>query len=241
MKQTILALENESLLLDLIRQTLVDNGFNVLTAETADDFWALVENHRIDLFVLDLMLTDGSGLDIAKTIRQKSDVGIIIVSGKKGETDRIVGLEIGADDYVTKPFSFRELSARVTSVLRRTKGCFYPGDGQKDADKTGVVEFVDWTLDLEARRLLAPDGNDVHLTTIEFELLRVFIEGPNRVHSRDYLMDRVHGKDWAGYGRGIDGVVSRLRKKFKSEDGGPDIIKTVRGAGYMFTPKVSVN
>ena len=243
MKQTILVLEDEPLILDEVRETLADDGFNVLTAETVGDFWALAENHRIDLFVLDLMLPDGNGLEIAKTLRQKSDVGIIILTGKKGETDRVVGLEIGADDYVTKPFSPRELSARVASVLRRTKGSVYPGDGpgdgQGDADKAEVVEFAGWTLDLAARHLLAPDGGDVHLTTAEFELLSAFVEGPNRVHSRDYLMDRVHGRDWAGYDRGIDGVVSRLRKKLRSGDGGPDIIKTVRGAGYMFTPKVS--
>ncbi|MCH9051015.1 MAG: response regulator transcription factor [Proteobacteria bacterium] len=239
MKQTILVLEDEPLILDEVRETLVDDGFNVLTAETAADFWALAENHRIDLFVLDLMLPDGNGLEIAKTLRQKSDVGIIILTGKKGETDRVVGLEIGADDYVTKPFSPRELSARVASVLRRTKGSFYPGNGQGDAGKAEVVEFAGWTLDLAARHLLAPGGGDVHLTTAEFELLSAFIEGPNRVHSRDYLMDRVHGRDWAGYDRGIDGVVSRLRKKLRSGIGEPDIIKTVRGAGYMFTPKVS--
>ncbi len=240
MKQTILILEDDPLILDEVRETLVDDGLNVLAAETAADFWALAENHRIDLFVLDLMLPDGNGLEIAKALRQKSDVGIIILTGKKGETDRVVGLEIGADDYVTKPFSPRELSARVASVLRRTKGGFYPGDGKGDADKAEIVEFAGWTLDLAARHLLAPGGGDVHLTTAEFELLSAFIEGPNRVHSRDYLMDRVHGQDWAGYDRGIDGVVSRLRKKLRSGDGGPDIIKTVRGAGYMFTPKVSV-
>ena len=240
MKQTILVLENEPLMLDLVRKIFGDDGFNLLTAETVDDFWALAEVQRINLFILDLMLPDGNGLEIAKTIRQKSDVGIIILTGKRGETDRIVGLEIGADDYVTKPFSPRELLARVTSVLRRTKGSSYPGDGRGNADKAEVVEFAGWTLDLAARHLRAPDGNDVHLTTAEFELLSAFIEGPNRIHSRDYLMDRVHGKDWAGYDRGIDGVVSRLRKKLKFEDGGLDIIKTVRRAGYMFTPKVRV-
>ena len=240
MKQTILVLEDEPLILDEVRETLVDDGFNVLSAGTAAEFWVLAETHRIDLFVLDLMLPDGNGLEIAKTIRQKSDVGLIILTGKKGETDRVVGLEIGADDYVTKPFSPRELSARVSSVLRRTKGSFYPGDGVGDPGKAEVVVFADWTLDLAARHLLAPDGNDVHLTTAEFELLSAFIEGPNRVHSRDYLMDRVHGRDWAGYDRGIDGVVSRLRKKLKSGNGGPDIIKTIRGAGYMFTPKIGV-
>ena len=240
MKQTILALDNEPLILDLVQEILVDNGFNVLTAETVADFWALADTHSIDLFILDLMLQDGNGLDIAKTIRQKSDVGIIILTAKKGATDRVVGLEIGADDYVTKPFNPRELSARVASVLRRTKGRINSGDGQGDEDKAEIAEFAGWTLDLAARHFWAPDGNDVHLTTTEFELLSAFVDSPNRVHSRDYLMDRVHGNNWAGYDRGIDGVVSRLRKKFKSEDGGPEIIKTVRGAGYMFTPKVSV-
>ncbi|MBL4665212.1 MAG: response regulator transcription factor [Nitrospinaceae bacterium] len=240
MKQTILILEDEPLILDEVRETLIDDGFEVLASGTADEMWAMADNQRIDLFVLDLMLPDGNGLQIAKTIRQKSDVGIIILTGKKGETDRVVGLEIGADDYVTKPFSPRELSARVASVLRRTKGSFYPGDRQGDPNKAEIVAFAGWILDLGARHLLAPGGDGVHLTTAEFELLSTFIEGPNRVLSRDYLMDRVHGRDWAGYDRGIDGVVSRLRKKLKPGDGEPDIIKTVRGAGYMFTPKVGV-
>jgi DNA-binding response OmpR family regulator len=240
MKQTILVLEDEPLILDEVRETLIDDGFIVLTAGTAAALWKQSEKHRIDLFLLDLMLPDGNGLEIAKTLRQKSDVGIIILPGKKGETDRVVGLEIGADDYVTKPFSSRELSARVASVLRRTKGSVYPGRVQEGAGNAEIVAFAGWILDLAARHLIDPDGGDVHLTTAEFELLNAFIEGPNRVHSRDYLMDRVHGRDWAGYDRGIDGVVSRLRKKFKPKHGGPDIIKTVRGAGYIFTPKVSL-
>lgn len=234
MKETILVLEDDPLTLEEVSETLLGDGFNVLTAKTATDFWALAENHRIDFFILDLMLPDESGLVIAKTIRRTSDVGIIILTGKKGLTDRVVGIEIGADDYVTKPYSPRELSARVASVLRRTKGNVYPGP--RKGATSDVVEFAGWTLDLMARNLSAPDGHQVVLTTAEFELLRVFVKEPNRVHSRNYLLDRIHGREWAAYDRTIDALLSRLRKKIKTPPGVPNLFKTVRGVGYMLTP-----
>lgn len=238
MKPNILVLDDDPDILDEVCETLSEDGFETLRAGTAAELWSLVEKNEIDLFILDLMLPDGNGLALAKDIRQKSDVGIIIVTGKSGETDRVVGLEIGADDYVTKPFSPRELLARVRSVLRRTKGSFYPGDGQNAGGDRKSVEFCGWQLDLASHHLSSADGEEVPLTTAEFELLRVFIESPNRVHSRDYLLDSVHGREWAGYDRGIDGLVSRLRKKMKPEPGTPEFIKTIRGAGYMFMPRI---
>lgn len=235
-EQTILVLEDDPETLDEICETLSEEAFRVLPACSGAELWALTKNHRIDLFVLDLILPDENGLSLAKAIRKDSDVGIIIVTGKTGETDRVVGLEIGADDYVTKPFSPRELLARIRSVLRRTEGHYFPGSRQAAVDKSEVVEFRGWKLDMAAYHLFNPHGEEVALTTAEFELLRVFVESPNRVHTRDHLMDRIHGREWAGYDRGIDGLVSRLRKKIKPEPGAPELIKTIRGVGYMFTP-----
>lgn len=233
----VLVLEDDVETLDEVCETLADEGFHALRAETAGELWKLTEHNTIDLFLLDLNLPDGHGLDLASRIRRESDVGIIIVTGKSGETDRIIGLEVGADDYVTKPFSPRELLARVRSVLRRTKGSVYPGMKHQPAGRD-IVEFVGWRLDLGAHRLVAPDGGEVDLTTAEFELLRAFVESPNRVLSRDFLLDSIHGREWAGYDRGVDGLVSRLRRKIKLAKGAAPLIKTVRGAGYLFTPNV---
>ncbi len=241
MKSVVLVLDDDPDILDEVCETLSDDGLDTLRAESGAALWALTEKHKIDLFILDLVLPGENGLNIAKDIRRQSDVGIIIVTEKSDETDRVVGLEIGADDYITKPFSPRELLARVRTVLRRTKGCTYPDSGRASGDEREIAEFCGWKLDLSARHLSDPEGVEVPLTTAEFELLRVFVDSPNRVHSRDYLLDRVHGRDWAGYDRGIDGLVSRLRKKITPEPGTPEFIKTVRGAGYLFAPKVQVS
>lgn len=238
MKPSILVLDDDPDILDEVCEALSEEGFDTLRAASNAELKTLTEKNSVDLFILDLTLPDGSGLDLAKEIRQESDVGIIIITGKSSETDRVVGLEIGADDYVTKPFSPRELLARVRSVLRRTKGSSYPGEPKKAAEDRKIVEFSGWRLDLASYHLSSANGEEVPLTTAEFELLRIFVESPNRVHSRDYLLDSIHGREWAGYDRGIDGLVSRLRKKIMPEHGSPEFIKTVRGAGYMFTPKI---
>lgn len=234
---TILVVEDDPLILEEVCETLLVEGFQTLRAESAQELRILVERNTIDLFLIDLNLPDEDGLTLAKEIRQASDVGIIIVTGKSGETDRIVGLEIGADDYVTKPFSPREFLARVRSVLRRTKGSVYP-DKVPEAFAREIAVFHGWQLDLGAHYLVAPDGNEISLTTAEFELLRVFVERPNRVLTRDFLLDRIHGREWASDDRGIDGLVSRLRKKIKAPADNPALITTVRGVGYMFTPQV---
>jgi len=238
MKQTILILDDDPAALDEICETLSDEGYNTIAVGTVSELNNKIDNQEIDLFILDLMLPDGSGLSVTTEIRQRSDVGIIMVTGKSGETDRVVGLEVGADDYITKPFSPRELLARVRALLRRTKGTTYSDEDNSKGGQNDMVEFGGWKLDMAARHLLSPDGADISLTTAEFDLLQVFVESPNRVHARDYLLDAVHGREWAGYDRGIDGLVSRLRKKLKPVVGAPDYIKTVRGAGYLFTPKI---
>jgi len=237
MKQTIIVLDDDPDILDEIAETLVDEGFDVLTVSTGAELWAAADKHPIDLFILDLMLKDESGLNIAQELRSKSEVGIVIVSGKSNETDRVLGLELGADDYVTKPFSPLELLARVRSVLRRTKGSSYPGLAHKPAGQ-GIVEFCGFKLDVGACHLTDPGEKPIPLSTAEFKLLRSFVDSPNQVLSRDYLLDSIRGREWAGYDRGVDGLVSRLRRKIKPPDGNPQLIKTIRGTGYMFTATV---
>ena len=233
---TILILEDDRDTLEEVNEALTDEGFLTLTAENVEAYEQLRRHHIIDLFLIDLNLPDGDGLTLARNIRGQSDVGIIIISGKTSEIDRVVGLEMGADDYISKPFSPRELLARVQSVLRRTRGSTFP----KTIIDSGeaIVEFLDWKLDLGSRHLITKEGTGIELTTAEFDLLKVFVESPNRVLSRDFLLDQLHGFDWVGYDRGVDGLVSRLRKKIKSPVKTVPLIKTVHGVGYMFTASV---
>ncbi len=237
--ERVLVLDDDPDILNEVSEALTREGYDVVTARDAREMWAATEKQDIDLFILDLMLPGDSGLNLARGIRRKSDVGIIIATGKTEETDRVVGLEIGADDYITKPFSPRELAARVKSVLRRTKGSVYRGSETEPGRAAEIAEFGDWRMDLAAHRLTGPDGEEVALTTAEFELLRTLVESPNRVHSRDHLLDRIHGREWAGYDRGVDGLISRLRRKIESDLDASPYIKTIRGAGYLFAAKVT--
>lgn len=239
MTKTVLIVEDDRETREEIAETLSEEGYLVLPAGNAAEMWSQLEKHPVDLILLDLMLPDGNGLELARNIRQRSKVGIIIVSGKTAELDRVVGLEVGADDYITKPYSPRELIARVRSVLRRTEGVVYQNNS-RPADEAGapIMEFDNWRMDTAAYALFDASGNEVKLTTAEFKVLLIFVEHPNRVFTRDQLIDRLHGQDWAGYDRSIDGLVSRLRKKVHPGPKEPEYIKTVRGVGYIFTPKV---
>jgi DNA-binding response OmpR family regulator len=237
MKPTILVLDDDPGILYEIAETLIDDGFDVLTVSSGAELWAAADKQSIDLFILDLILNGESGLSIAKELRSKSDVGIVIVTGKSSETDKVLGLELGADDYIIKPFGHLELLARVRSVLRRTKGSSYPGLEQAPADQT-IVDFCGFKLDVGAYHLTDPVNRPISLTTAEFELLRTLIDSPNKVLSRTYLLDSIHGLEWAGYDRGVDGLVSRWRRKIKLLDGNPPLIKSFRGVGYMFTASV---
>jgi len=247
---TVLVLDDDPDIREEMCECLEDEGFHPLPAGNIESAWAQLEAHTVDLLLVDQQLPDGNGLDFAKAVRQQSGVGLIIVSGKTDVIDRVVGLEVGADDYITKPFSDRELIARVRTVLRRTNPAKYDAAAAKDSgvsissangprpENDDTFEFLEWRLEMSAYRLMDPTGQEIALTTAEFELLRAFVENANRVLSRDFLMDRVHGRDWYGYDRGIDGLVSRLRSKVKPTATQSPLIKTIRGAGYMFTPKV---
>jgi DNA-binding response OmpR family regulator len=219
---------------DLVREYLTDEGFRVSAASDGAGLREVMARDPADLVILDLMLRGEDGLQLARELRNGSDVGIIILTGRGETVDRIIGLEMGADDYLPKPFHLRELLARVRSVLRR--GTTRGGD-RSDAPRART-RFSGWTLDLASRELLSPAGEEVRLTTGEFELLAAFVNHANQVLSRDRLLDLSRHREAGPFDRTIDVQVGRLRRKLEDDPKNPGMIKTVRGGGYIFTPPV---
>ena len=196
---------------------------------------AVMTNNDVDLVILDLVMPGKDGLTLTRYLREKSSVAVIILTGKDEEVDRIVGLEMGADDYVAKPFSSRELLARVKTVLRR----FSENSGASSADATSrTTHFSGWTFDKVARKLTSSTGEDVALTTMEFNLLTALTDNPNRVLDRDRLLDLLQNRTWEPYDRSIDVLVGRLRSKIEQNPKKPELIKTVRGTGYVLATTV---
>ena len=194
----------------------------------------ILENGAVDLVILDLMMPGEDGLSITQGIRKSNNVGIISSQVKETQSIRLSALEIGADDYVSKPCDLRQLLARVRSVLRRAKGA----NGMEASGYTQALEFAGWTLDLGKRQLKSPDTSNVPLTTGEFQLLEALATNPNRVLTRDHLLEITKSRDWSPFDRTIDNLISRLRRKIEEDTKHPQFIKTVHGAGYVFTPKV---
>ena len=224
-----------------MRRFLEQEGYIVSVADDGSSARRLVQRSEFDLILLDLRIPDEDGLSLLKLFRETIGVPVIIVSGKAKVVDCVLGLEMGADDYVSKPFNLRELQARIKAVLRRTAS-----DSQSSATRRGehkvskLVRFEDWELNLGNRELRAPDGSRVVLTTGEFKLLEAFVNHPSHVLSREKLLDWASNRDWTPFDRSIDTQIQRLRKKIEPNPRRPDLIRTVRGAGYMFTPKVQV-
>jgi len=225
---SILVVDDDPKLRDLLAQYLGRENFRVRTASDGNAMDRLMAESPPDLVVLDLMLPGEDGLSIARRLRGGTDIPVIILSARGDEVDRIVGLEVGADDYLAKPFSPRELLARIRAVLRRQR---IPSI----ADEATTVSFGDFTLDLEAQRLLH-HGREVELTAGDFALLEVLVTHPNRVMTRDQLVDRIKGYERSPYDRSIDVRVTRLRKKIEPDPANPVFLRTVWGRGYMFTP-----
>ena len=225
----------------LLANYLGGNGFRVTECSSGSALMTLMRKDPPNLVLLDVGLPGEDGLVIARRLREHWQTSIILVTGRSDPVDKVVGLEIGADDYVTKPFDLRELLARIKAVLRRTSQHLQPSGPLGNA--TGQPErfhFADWVLDCGGRRLLTSDGAEVALTTGEFELLRVFVTHAGRVLSRDFLLESTRGRDAAPFDRAVDVLVGRLRKKIEDTPAQPEMLKSVRSAGYVFVPTVSV-
>lgn len=238
-RTSILVVDDDAKVRQLLRRCFEPEGYVVTEAASGAEMARVMQSSRVDLVTLDLAMPGEDGFTLARRLREMSDVPIIMVTGKDDPIDRVVGLEVGADDYVSKPFHVREVLARVRSVLRRYHG----GAGRSAASVEAAtsnepLRFADWELDTNMRELRRCDGTPQSLTTAEYNLLEVFVRHSRKVLSRDRLMNLLHGRDWTPYDRVIDTQVSRLRKKLETEPGRPTLIKTVRGVGYMFTADV---
>ena len=229
----ILVVDDDREIRELLSRFLEKQGMRVSAARDAREARRLWPLGRYHIVVLDLMMPGESGLDFARWLRSQANVPILMLTAMAEETDRIVGLELGADDYVQKPFNPRELLARIRAILRRTNG-----EGQAIEADARPISFAGWTLEPGRRRLLNPDGAEVLLTGGEYELLAALVERPNRILTRDMLMDLLRGRQAGPFDRAIDVAVSRLRRKLEDDGRNPNLIKTVRGGGYVLSTAV---
>jgi two-component system OmpR family response regulator len=234
----ILAVDDDPAIRQLIATYLVENDLRVTTAATGAEMAKALDEEAIDLVVLDLRLHEEDGMQLARKLRDDSTLPIIIVTGKQDEADRVMGLELGADDYITKPFSPRELLARIRAVLRRYQTAREILPARDDSRR--AYRFAGWELNLRTRRLTSPNGERIELTNGEFSLLQAFCAAPQRVLSRDQLLDlsRLHSAEI--YDRSIDVQILRLRRKIEPNPARPEYIKTERGAGYVFGVPVEI-
>lgn len=234
-KSHLLIIDDDPGIRDLLSRYLSEQGYQVSAvgdAQEMDSFLSTGDN--IDLVILDLMLPGEDGLSIAKRLRTSHNLPIIMLSARGEDIDRIVGLEVGADDYLPKPFNPRELLARIRAVLRRQQGDPQAQSADKQVEQ-GVVHFGVFSLNL-VRRTLHKGEQDIPLTSGEFNLLQIFTEHPNRALSRDQIVDFIKGYDRSPFDRSIDVRVTRLRQKIESDPKQPDFVRTIWGVGYMFTP-----
>jgi two-component system OmpR family response regulator len=226
----ILIVDDHREIRELVGRALTREGFRVTAVGEGRAMQHALADGHIDLILLDLMLPGEDGLSLCRRVRANSDVPIIMLTAKGEEVDRVIGLEMGADDYLPKPFGSRELVARIRAVLRRSRRP--PAAGAPPAPQR--YQFEGWVLNTESRELLRADGVTVPLSTGEYELLLALVERPQRVLSRDQLLDLARGRSATAFDRSIDTQVSRLRKKLEPDPADPHIIKTIWGGGYMF-------
>jgi DNA-binding response OmpR family regulator len=229
----ILVVDDDKNMCRMLSSYLCSEGFEVKVAHSGDELTREVNSRPIDLVLLDLHMPGFHGLDLARELRSRdTQIGIIILTGSEDPVDRVVGLEVGADDFVAKPFDRRELLARIRTLLRRIKK-------QETVTIEGRVCFDRFTLDLDTHELVDEDGYVINLTNYEFTLLSAMVGSPNRVLSRDLIMNTISGRDWFASDRSVDVLVGKIRKKIETNAARPILIKTIRGAGYKFTGKVS--
>jgi two-component system phosphate regulon response regulator OmpR len=230
----ILVVDDDADVRWMVQKYLSKHGLHVALAEGGEQMREMIEAAPYDLVVLDINMPGEDGLSLARFLRANHSVGIIMLTAAAGVFDRVVGLEMGADDYVTKPFEPRELLARIKSVLRRTGQL--QNDDEADSDER-YVRFGEHVLDLEAHQLLDAENESVSITSMEFDLLKAFADNPDKVLNRDQLLNMAHNKDWDPFDRSIDIRIARLRRKIEPDPSKPQIIKTVRGAGYIFVSR----
>ncbi len=236
-KHHLLVVDDDPEICNLLKQYLGKNGYQVTTVGNGREMGAVLEQARIDLVVLDLMLPGTDGLELCRNLRANSKMPIIMLTARGDEMDRVLGLEMGADDYLAKPFSARELLARIKGVLRRAGDL--PFDPQIETPEG--FKFSGWKLDTRTQHLTCPKDIVIPLSHAEYQLLQVFLTHPNRVLSRDQLLDLTQGRESGPFDRSIDVLVGRLRRRLNDDASQPELIKTVRGRGYLFSSKVSNN
>ncbi len=234
-KPHILIVDDDRQIRAMLARFLAENAMRVTQAGDGNEMFAALETGRFDAVVLDVMMPGDDGFTLCRRLRDNNPIPLILLTARDSETDRIVGLELGADDYVTKPFNPRELLARIRALLRRV-GASAPAARQL---ASAVYQFAGWTLDTSRRSLISPQGALTDLTTGEFDLLVAFVEHPQRVLNRDQLLDLARGRVSLAFDRSIDVQVSRLRRKIETDPNAPALIKTVRNGGYFFTATVA--
>lgn len=235
MQPNILLVDDDREIRSLLGEYLDANGFRTHSAADGTAMWRVLDSARIDLIVLDLTLPGEDGLTLCRTLRARSSLPVIMLTARSEPLDRILGLEMGADDYMPKPFEPRELLARIRNVLRRTQA-LPPNQEPSSAQR---LLFAGWTLDLTARHLLSPQNMVVMLSGAEFRLLKIFLERPNRILNRDQLLNLIHGRDADPFDRSIDLQISRLRQKLGEDAKAPALLKTVRNEGYVLATPVT--
>ncbi len=234
----ILIVEDDSSVREVLAEYLGTHGYEVVQADRGTAMREAVANSLPDVVLLDVNLPGEDGLTLARYLREHFDVGIIMVTGATETADRVAGLEVGADDYVTKPFELRELRARVKSVLRRmqARSPAEPVGAASGAPPSSRVRVGVCALELVSRQLFAMEGDEIPITAMEFDLLKVFVERPNQVLTRDQLLTLTRNREWEPFDRSIDIRIARVRRKVEADPEHPQAIRTVRGAGYMFVP-----
>ncbi len=230
----ILIVDDDDAIRDLLHEFLKKRGMHVSVARDNEEMQDILSRTPIDLIILDVMLPGKSGMEICRDIRMHSRVPIIMLTAIAETTDRVVGLEMGADDYVSKPFDPRELLARVRAVLRRLDTA-----GFDRRIEPQIYKFAGWTMDCARRRLVSPDAVRVELTTAEFNLLEALVKSSQRMLSRDQLQELAGTATAYGYDRSVDILISRLRRKTEDDSRSPKLILTIRGGGYQFVPEVT--
>jgi two-component system OmpR family response regulator len=233
--ERILVVDDDPRICRLLERILTREGYRIQISGSAKEMRRLLQADTPSLIILDLMLPDEDGFSIVRELRNHSRIPVIMLTGKTDVVDKVIGLEMGADDYITKPFHERELIARVRSAIRRN------GYGSNDGINSERTEacFEGWRLELNAHELTSPDGKNIPLTTNEFRLLSLFLDRANQVLSRDRILDGISGRDSSPFDRSVDVMVGKVRKKIEEDPKNPRIIKTIRGSGYKLTAQVT--